>query len=291
MRLITPTDREGTVDAGDSPSPAPAGQKYCELTHDYLVPPLREWLTRKQKETRRGRAELALADRASIWHVRPENRQLPPLREWLTIRLLTRSENWTEPERKMMRRADRYHAVRGSALLAGAVLAALIGFFSWSLIHAEHLVRHLSDATIDQVPGIIAEIQGYRHWADPLLKKANAEAVAGSQEKLRLSLALLPVDPGQADYLCEHLLFHTKDSPEVVPILRNALFSERKALTERLGAAVEQPGRTEEGRRLRAAALLALYDPDSPRWQKYSDAVTEDVVSENRKNWSIFGLW
>ena len=31
-----------------------SGQKYYQLTHDYLVPSLREWLTRKQKETRRG---------------------------------------------------------------------------------------------------------------------------------------------------------------------------------------------------------------------------------------------
>jgi hypothetical protein len=38
---------------------------YYQLTHDYLVPSLREWLTRKQKETRRGRAELRLAERAA----------------------------------------------------------------------------------------------------------------------------------------------------------------------------------------------------------------------------------
>jgi serine/threonine protein kinase/formylglycine-generating enzyme required for sulfatase activity len=317
-RLITPAEAQeaGGDGFGLCPLPRTAGPsritpgdsagatnqarlaRYYQLTHDYLVPPLREWLTRKQKETRRGRAELALADRASIWHVRPENRQLPPLREWLAIRLLTRSEKWTEPERKMMRRATRYHALRGAALLAVVGLAALISLFSWTLIserkqadHAEHLVRRLLVATIAQAPDVISEIEGYRHWADPLLKKWNEEARAGSPEKLRLSLALLPVDPAQADYLCEHLLSHTKKNPEVVPILRNALFSERKALTERLWAAVEQPGRTEEGRRLRAAALLALYDPDSPRWQKYSDAVTEDLVSENWKNWSIFGLW
>jgi hypothetical protein len=44
------------------------------LTHDYLVPSLRDWLTRKRKETRRGRAELLLADRAAVWNARPENR-------------------------------------------------------------------------------------------------------------------------------------------------------------------------------------------------------------------------
>ena len=47
-----------------------AGRKYYQLTHDYLVPSLRDWLTRKQKETRRGRAELLLADRAAVWNAR-----------------------------------------------------------------------------------------------------------------------------------------------------------------------------------------------------------------------------
>ena len=56
IRLVTPTDPEGKEGADESASPAQVGQKYYQLTHDYLVPSLREWLTRKQKETRRGRA-------------------------------------------------------------------------------------------------------------------------------------------------------------------------------------------------------------------------------------------
>src|SRR5262249_55013775 len=92
IRLITPTDPEGVESArrvapppGDpgpqthprvSPVASAPGElgaltqprspsRYFQLTHDYLVPSLRDWLTRKQKETRRGRAELLLADRAA----------------------------------------------------------------------------------------------------------------------------------------------------------------------------------------------------------------------------------
>src|SRR5438128_7890169 len=90
--------------------------RYFQLTHDYLVPSLREWLTRKQKETRRGRAELLLADRAAVWNARPENRQLPSLPQWLSVRWWTRKRNWTGPQRQMMRRAGRYHVVRGLLL-------------------------------------------------------------------------------------------------------------------------------------------------------------------------------
>jgi hypothetical protein len=78
LRLVTPTDPEGVE----------AGGQYYQLTHDYLVPSLREWLTRKQKETRRGRAELRLAERAAAWNARPESRHLPAWWEWLSIRLM-----------------------------------------------------------------------------------------------------------------------------------------------------------------------------------------------------------
>src|SRR5262249_27062487 len=113
VRLITPTDPEGTeTETGGEERPAPAGRVY-PLTHAYFVLSIRDWLTRKQRETRRGRAELRLADRAALWTAKPENRPLPSAWEWGTIRLLTRKQKWTQPQRRMMRRAARVHGVRG----------------------------------------------------------------------------------------------------------------------------------------------------------------------------------
>ena len=125
IRLITPTDPEGKEADSDSVLQTKPGQKYYQLTHDYLVHSIREWLTRKQKETRRGRAELLLADRAAVWNARPENRQLPSLLQWLQIGWLTQKKNWTPPQRKMMRRARWYHAVRELAVVA--MLLILVG--------------------------------------------------------------------------------------------------------------------------------------------------------------------
>ena len=65
LRLITPTDPEGLQDfSEESPTP-PVDQRYFQLTHDYLVPSLRDWLTRMQRRTRRGRAELRLVECAA----------------------------------------------------------------------------------------------------------------------------------------------------------------------------------------------------------------------------------
>src|SRR5262249_19747600 len=54
LRLITPTDPDG-ADSERSASriKVVAGVRYYQLPHDYLVHSLRDWLTRKQKETRR----------------------------------------------------------------------------------------------------------------------------------------------------------------------------------------------------------------------------------------------
>ena len=75
LRLITPTDPSGD----QAEQRATEVEPHYQLTHDYLVPSLREWLAAKQKESRRGRAELRLAERAQLWDNRRETRQLPSL--------------------------------------------------------------------------------------------------------------------------------------------------------------------------------------------------------------------
>jgi serine/threonine protein kinase/formylglycine-generating enzyme required for sulfatase activity len=207
LRLVTPTEREGRPATDVEPATCAPSGKYYQLTHDYLVPSLRDWLTRKQKETRRGRAELLLADRAGVWNARPENRQLPSLLQWLQIRWLTQTKNWTGPQRKMMRKAGRYHAGRGLILAVLLLAATLVGREIRRANHAAELVRQLVTATdVADVPGILQEIDAYRPWANQLLKEANENAKPDSPQRLYTSLALLPVEPTQAQYLYDRLL-------------------------------------------------------------------------------------
>src|SRR5262249_55193568 len=156
-----------------------------------------DWLTRKQKETRRGRAELLLADRAAVWNARPENRQLPSLLQWLNIRWLTQRKDWTEPQKKMIRKASRYHALRG---LVDAALFALIawgGYEVYGRLQAQALVGRLLTAETDGISAIVHEMPPWRPWLNPLLHKAyeDAEADQEPRKQLRASLALAPVDP------------------------------------------------------------------------------------------------
>ena len=114
LRLITPTEPEEAEAGAAEPPSAAADRRFYQLTHDYLVPSLRDWLTRKQKETRRGRAQLRLAERSAMWNAKPEHRHLPSL---VGVpqhpHAARRRKDWTESQRKMMRAATRHYGLLG----------------------------------------------------------------------------------------------------------------------------------------------------------------------------------
>ncbi len=278
VRLITPTDSVGQAFQPDLPA-----EKYYQLTHDYLVPSLRDWLTRKQKETRRGRAELLLADRAAVWNTRRENRQLPSLLQWLQVRSLTRSKSWTPPQRQMMQQAGRYH-LRCAALLL--LFLSLLGWGTWEVhgrMQAAGLVRALATAETAAVPDLLARLQPYQHWAEPRLDYM-ANHPESDRERLHAGLALLGHDPGQEEFLLEQLL---KARPAEFLVLRTALQRHQEHLSERLWP-VLQDGQAGPGPRFRAACALAAYDPEDPRWEKACGAVVQQMLSENPLH---LGVW
>jgi formylglycine-generating enzyme required for sulfatase activity len=276
LRLITPTDPEGKDEADQSTMQT--GVKYYQLTHDYLVPSLRDWLTRKQKETRRGRAELLLADRAAVWNARPENRQLPSLLQWFQIRWLTARKTWTPPQRKMMTKASRYHAVRVVILASCLVLLSYVSREGYGRLKAQTLRDRLLECTTAEVPLVVKDMAPYRSWVNPLLKDAytQAEETGESRKQLHASLALLPVDSRQVKYLYERLL---KAEPQEFVVIRGALFDHKQDLTEQLWTLLENP-QHDPDQRLRAACGLSVFAPDDPRWGKAGGSVAEMLVNQ-----------
>ncbi|MGA2255412.1 MAG: protein kinase, partial [Thermoguttaceae bacterium] len=274
IRLITPTDPEGKDD--DSASSLKAGEKYYQLTHDYLVHSLRDWLNRKQKETPPGRAELLLADRASVWNARPENRQLPSLLQWFQIKSLTQEKNWTSPQRKMMRKAGKYHVVRGLLLLVVLGLVSWGSYEGYGRLRVAALVQNLLTAETADVRGIIGQLSGFHRWADSTLR-TTVEFSDDPKAQLHASLALLRGDPSRVKYVYERLL---KATPREVPIIVAELAHYKDQLLDNLWAVVETPAKAMESQRLQAASALAQYDPENERWVKVQNAVGNDLVNE-----------
>jgi serine/threonine protein kinase/formylglycine-generating enzyme required for sulfatase activity len=277
LRLITPTDPEG-LDDGGQPPPVPAGGRFYQLTHDYLVHSLRDWLTRKQKETRHGRAELRLAERAALWNAKPENRHLPAWWEWASIRLLTRPKDWTPPQRRLMGRAGRHHALRGTLLALVLALLAFGGWWTFGELRARSRVETLLTARTADVPALVHDLGPCRRWADPLLRAQAARGDLDDGKRLHVALALLPVDAGQADYLGDRLL--EAKGPEEVKAIEELLQAQAPAAATKFWPVLEDSGQ-ERSRRLRAACALALVAADDSRWAKVGDEVVRCLGGEN----------
>jgi eukaryotic-like serine/threonine-protein kinase len=275
IRLVTPTDPEGAEGTEESSLQPHPGQKYYQLTHDYLVPSLRDWLTRKQKETRQGRAELLLADRAAVWNARPENRQLPSLPQWFQIKWLTQKKNWTPQQREMMSKAGQIHALH--SVIAAFLLVVLFigGREIFGRIESKALVEQLVAADIAEVPRIVDKLAGYRRWADPVLTQEDSKAEADPKQKLHTALALLPVDESKVNYLRDQLLVVT---PTQFPVVRDALLPHKATVVEPLWTeALDSKRKTPQ--RFQAACALATYAPGDERWNRINSLVAGHLVT------------
>ncbi|HEV3023281.1 MAG TPA: serine/threonine-protein kinase, partial [Pirellulales bacterium] len=155
LRLVSPADEEGAGDPEElriadcglqigglqigglrigglridsPPATAETGIRNYQLTHDYLVASLRDWLTRKQRETRRGRAELRLEERAGAFAARPDARSLPQGWEWLSVLFYTKSRHWSPAEKRVMRAARKHYGLRLAGFVTLLSLAAIIAW-------------------------------------------------------------------------------------------------------------------------------------------------------------------
>lgn len=208
LRLITPVD-----DAeGNSSAKTGKSQSY-QLTHDYLVPALREWLTQKQRETKKGRAEIKLAERAAVWSVNQENKQLPSLLEWLQIRRWTEKKRWSKIEQSLMRKAALVHIRNwGSAVGILLVLGSIIGFiFQQQQLRSqqEKIVVALDSLQKTIGPAVPFNIDrllemNRKDLILPELQRRLQEA-SEPQEKLSLAFALASFGQVETDYLVSQI--------------------------------------------------------------------------------------
>jgi eukaryotic-like serine/threonine-protein kinase len=210
LRLITPTDPEGVAGdewrvAGHENNPAasspttrdpPPATRYYQMTHDYLVHPLRDWLTRKQRQTRRGRAQILLATAAQSWGANPRRQSLPSFTEWLSILALTRRDKWSPLERRMVKAAARNHRARCVFVLFVLALSCALPFFGAQYIRATLLTGQYS-MDVGNSLMTIEEMSSVRFWIDPMLGSRLADAKKKSEPAriARYYAALAPTHP------------------------------------------------------------------------------------------------
>ncbi len=279
IRMITPTDSDGgSVEPSGPIAPARSAvaegrsRRFYQLTHDYLVPAVRQWLTQKKRETRRGRTEVRLADRALLWSTRQEKRQLPAWWEYIAIHAFTRPSLWNLGEKELMKSADRHYLSRWSvALILTAVLIASVSELRGRSV-VDALTRGLLSARPRDVPRMIDELEPYRRWAIPRL---HAVSPRSARENLVRDLALLRLEgPGgvlpQIQASVPRLA--AEDAEVVGAEIKPFYPQSESALWKQLKEA-ETPQEV-----LATATVIVANDPADPRWQSTAQAVAEQLV-------------
>src|SRR5271157_4777174 len=195
--LITPIDPGGRLES-DGGQATGSVERYYQLTHDYLVPSLREWRSNKNQE-------------------------------------------------------------------------------------ALNLVNAIGMAETKDVPPLVKQLAGLRLWANPLLRRIMESSGEASKERLHASLALLPVDQEQVEFLYSRLLVA---GPAELLGLRNALGAFGEPLIGRLWNVLEQSD--DKSQYLQAASALAMYDPANSQWQTVGGKVARAMVTVNAVQ---LGFW
>jgi serine/threonine protein kinase/formylglycine-generating enzyme required for sulfatase activity len=218
LHLITPTESEpdgtegqgpGTrrdVDSQDPVSPLPAAPQpapipeasFYQLTHDYLVAPLRKWLTQEKGKTWTGRAELCLEERTAQWSRTPARRFLPSTLEYLRIVLAVPRRKQTSQQHAMLRAAAWCWGTRWGSTLAVLVVVLFVVHQYVSSVRnrgreesTQTEVHALLSMPAEAVPLQIERLRQYQDLARPALQTRFQESSADPRERLRAACALL----------------------------------------------------------------------------------------------------
>ncbi|MCS7467698.1 protein kinase [Stieleria sp. ICT_E10.1] len=277
LRLITPTDPAGSTSGDESVSQSSDGVAYYQLTHDYLVPAVERWITRRQHQTRRGRAELRLAEYASMWSVKPVPKFAPSWIDWLSIRTLSSPDRWNATEKRMMRSATRNHLLRSTLVAAAVMIVATVGWAVWRRSSALAAVQQLQTVRTTELSEVLDQIRGHGGFASAALRKSLADAKPNSRERILNQLALLRTDRSQRAELIDQLLRLD------LPLLMVALEQLGPLSADELRGAIASIHDPEQAsdQRLRAAIVIGGQIVDQDRETvRFSDEESETIVTE-----------
>jgi eukaryotic-like serine/threonine-protein kinase len=275
LRLITPV---GVLGVDESSKTEGNPTTHYQLTHDFLVGSLRDWLTQKKRSTRQGRAEWCLEDRAVSWTLKPENRHLPSAFEYLNIQTLTKAARWTPQQGQMMRVATKYYGLR---LLFALFLSCLLG---WGLIaylearHADNLSAQLMHAETSEVPKLIQEISKVPNVRSRIENRLASEQSLDARQTLSLELGKWLFDPSDCSFICKKMSdLNSLEIKVVTEVTRGNAEPLVKA-----GISLLDGGTLSAPQRVAVSAALAQWDADSKLWETLGPQVAQDIVLQSR---------
>ncbi|MFI5459033.1 MAG: protein kinase [Isosphaerales bacterium] len=282
LRMVTPVDPSAFEVEQDVPSRSP-GETYYQLTHDYLVPPLRTWLTRKQRETRRGRAELQLAAITALWRDHPGSRRLPSPVEWLKIVGFTRHRARSADERRLMSAAARHYFTRGAAAIAIAAALGWAAYFIRDRERADAALGRALKADYQNLQGLVPELAVHSGTLRPTLEGLERSASAPLHDREVAEVLLYRDRPTRERAAALRARLPAAQPDEVMVVRESLAAHPEHAGIDELNRVLRDES-AEPGARLRVACVLVALAPASASdWSAIAAPLSESLLSEDRR--------
>ena len=297
LRLITPVDENAILSTRISVASKAASSEEIgyQLTHDFLVMSVRDWLALNLSRTLAGRAELRLDERTRNWDILRQNRYLPSFGEWFQILVWTKRKNWLVNQKEMMTHASRYYGTRTLAISILGVILGCIGWFWLATIlekqrkegEANLFVQQVLDQPVDDIPSLIeGERSSGGIYVPALLKQRDMDLP--TEKRLRVEAALLTfvADRQAFEYLEKNWGWMP---PQLVSNVAPKMLSMDSGFASRVQKILEEAGSL-ESRRIELAywGVLAKCSSSQFSWKSsHANRVIEclrflDVAEEER---------
>lgn len=285
LKLISPID---TLEKSRSSNEIRNTESRYQLSHDFLVPSIREWLYSEQRKSVRGRLQLLLTEQAANWSKQPVRRNLPLWSDWVMFRSLLSNSLLSESERRMLRAADKY---RGLQTLAGVVIAiaGLLGFqFYQNSSAAQALTQQLATTDYASATPIIDELTQFGSFARRSVNSALLEREDDPARNVRLKLAQVRWNSQSAESLVDLACAGGPDEIEAINQVREAVWPYRETCCDKCWTVAkegtgERASEEQKQRAFRSLLLLAKLDPPDPtnpkeRWGESIHFISQRVM-------------
>lgn len=241
-----------------------------QLTHDYLVYPLRAWIAADREVGWFNRRERRLDLLSRAYAAAPESRNLPAWYEWpiLTFIHFKSNRTFTRPARsKLLRRAHRHYGAWLTLVTAATLLAAELGINAYRRARGRELALGAISAEAAALPRVLSDIREYESFAEPFLRAVlETDAIDGrpltTKERIRARLVLLRRDGSQLPaILAAAIDSEVEELGGLLPTLRDHS-GECEIEIWRVAKSAEESPR----RRLNAACAAARFFAEDKRW-------------------------
>ncbi|MEM9827776.1 MAG: bifunctional serine/threonine-protein kinase/formylglycine-generating enzyme family protein, partial [Planctomycetota bacterium] len=201
---------------------------FYQLSHDFLVPTLENWIRRNQDHSRRGRWGAKLERMAEAYHRKPQSRRLPTLWEFTQFTLWVSRRDQSEPQRHYLKVARRRY-------LATTGLFAVLVLVLWGAnqfrkrVESQQALAQWTEATPVQWPEMQVEWDRSgdhvkdafaRTWKSMQAEWMQGKTGTGAESTTTLPIAY-PLSDRNPEARARLIRAIDEADPAMVPILAN----------------------------------------------------------------------